>query len=136
MIARRARPRYRVGIEVPHAGGWRAWNTVADAFGRRLAAQASPDVHEPRLESETRRGSDVVRVRLAMTVRAADPGQAAVIAWDVFRVAVGDDASAWDMAAASAQIQPLTWSVSTRPLRQSLGPQHDHRARGPEIHIV
>jgi hypothetical protein len=111
MIARRARPRYRVAIEAPHAGGWRTWNTAADAFGRRLAAQASPDVLEPRLESETRRGSDMVRVRIAMTVRAADPGQAAVIAWDVFKVAVGEDAAVWDIAAASAQIQPLTWSV-------------------------
>jgi hypothetical protein len=119
MIARRARPRYRVAIEVSHAGGWRVWNTVVDAFERRLAAQASPEVQEPRLESETRRGSDVVRVRIAMTVGAADPGQAAVIAWDVFRVAVGEDAAVWDMGAASVQIQPLTWSVQTRALRQS-----------------
>jgi hypothetical protein len=69
-------------------------------------------VHEPRLESETRRGSDVVRVRIAMTVRAADPGQAAVIAWDVFKVAVGEDAAMWDLDAASAEIRPegsRTW---------------------------
>ena len=118
MIARRARPRYWVAIDVPHAGGWRTWNTAADAFERRLAAQASPDVHEPRLQSETRRGSDAVRVRIAMMVRAADPGQAAVIAWDVFKVAVGEDAAMWDTSAASAQIQPLTWSVQTRARRQ------------------
>jgi hypothetical protein len=118
MIARRARPRYRVAIEVPHAGGWRLWNTAAEAFGQRLAAQASPDVREPRLESETRRGSDVVRVRIAMTVRAADPGQAAVIAWDVFKVAAGQESTVWDMAAASAQIQPLTWSVQARAVRR------------------
>jgi hypothetical protein len=118
MIARRAFPRYRVAIEAPHAGGWRAWNTVADAFEQRLAAQASPDVHEPGLASETRRGSDVVRVRMTMKVRAADPGQAAVIAWDVFRVAVGEDAAVWDMAAASVHVQPLTWSVQTRALRR------------------
>ena len=106
MITRRARPRYRVAVEVTHAGGWRAWNAVAAAFEQRLAAQASPVVHEPRLESETRRGSDVVRVRIAMTVRAADPGQAAVIAWDVFKVAVGEDAAMWDLDAASAEIRP------------------------------
>jgi len=116
--ARRARPRYRIAIEAPHAGGWRAWNTAADGFERRLAAQASPDVHEPRLESETRRGSDIVRVRIAMTVRAADPGQAAVIAWDVFRVAVGEDAAVWDMAAASAEIQPLRWNIQAKAPRQ------------------
>jgi hypothetical protein len=118
MIARRALPRYRVAIEVPHAGGWRSWNTVADAFERRLAAQASPDVQEPGLASEIRRGSDVVRVRITMTVRAADPGQAGVIAWDVFRVTVGEGVAVWDVAAASAHIQPLTWSVHTRALRQ------------------
>jgi hypothetical protein len=118
MIARRALPRYRAAIEIPHAGGWRAWNTVASAFERRLAAQASPQVQEPRLESETRRGSDVVRVRITMTVRAADPGQAGVIAWDVFREAAGEDAAVWDMAAASVHVLPLTWSVQTRVLRQ------------------
>ena len=106
MITRRARPRYRVAVEVSHVGGWRAWNAVAAVFEQSLAAQASPAVHEPRLESETRRGSDLVRVRIAMTVRAADPGQAAVIAWDVFKVAVGEDAAMWDLDAASAEIRP------------------------------
>jgi hypothetical protein len=115
MIARRARPRFRVAIEVPHAGGWRAWNAVADAFEQRLTAQASPVVTEPRLESETRRGSAIVRVRIAMTVRASDPGQAAVTAWDVFRVAAGEDAASWGLAAAAAEIQPLTRSVTTAP---------------------
>jgi hypothetical protein len=46
------------------------------------------------------------RVRIAVTVRAADLGQSAVAAWDVVRVAAADDAVAWDMAAASAEIQP------------------------------
>jgi hypothetical protein len=104
VITRRGRPRYRVAVEVPHVGGWRSWN--AAAFEQRLAAQASPVVHEPRLESETRRGSDVVRVRIAMTVRAADPGQAAVIAWDVLKVAVGEDAAMWNLDGASAEIRP------------------------------
>jgi hypothetical protein len=106
MITRRARPRYRVAVEAPYAGGWRAWNVAAAAFEERLAAQASPAVHEPRLESETRRGSDVVRVRIAMTVRAADPGQAAVIAWDVFKEAVGEEAATWDLDGSSAEIRP------------------------------
>jgi hypothetical protein len=106
MIARRARPRFRVRIEVSHAGGWRAWGTAARAFEQRLAAQVSPAVAEARLESEMRRGRDIVRIRVLVTVTAADLGQAAVIAWDVFRVAVGDDAAAWNMATASAEIQP------------------------------
>jgi hypothetical protein len=33
-------------------------------------------------------------------------GQAAVMAWDVFRVAAGEDAASWDMTGASAGIQP------------------------------
>jgi len=118
VITRRALPRYRVAIEAPYAGGWRAWNTAANAFERRLAAQASPDVQEPALESETRRGIDLVRVRITMTVRAADPGQAAVTAWDVFTAAVGEEVAAWDIAASSVHVQPLTWSLQTRALRQ------------------
>ncbi len=58
------------------------------------------------MDSETRRGRDSVRVRIAVTAQAADLGQAVVIARDVFRVAVGDDAAAWDMADASAEVQP------------------------------
>jgi hypothetical protein len=113
MIAGRGRPRYRVAIDIPPAGGWRAGNAAAGDFEQRLAAQASPVVREPRLESETRCGGGV-RVRIAMTVSTTDPGQAAVIAWDVFQVAAGEDAGVWDMAAAAAEIQPLTWSLSTR----------------------
>jgi hypothetical protein len=106
MIVRRARPRFTVRIEVSHSGGSQAWGAVAGAFERRLAAQVSPVVSEARVESEVRRGRDSVRVRIAVTARAADLGQAAVIAWDVFRVAAGDDAAAWDLAAASAEIKP------------------------------
>jgi hypothetical protein len=107
MIARRARLRFRVRIEVSYAGGQRAWGIVAGDFEQRLAAQVSPVVSEALVESEVRRGRDSVRVRLAVTARAADLGQAAVIAWDVFKVAAGDDVAAWDMAAASAEIQPM-----------------------------
>jgi hypothetical protein len=106
MIARRARPRFRVRIEVSHAGGWRAWGAVAGAFEQRLAAQVSPAVSEARVDSEVRRGPDLVRVRVQVTVAAADLGQAAVIAWDVLRVAIGDDAPAWNTSAASAEIEP------------------------------
>src|SRR5258708_2976011 len=35
-----------------------------------------------------------------------DVGQAAVMAWDVFKVAAGEDAGAWDMASATAEIRP------------------------------
>ena len=58
------------------------------------------------MESETRRGPDSVWVRIAVTARAADVGQAAVIAWDVFRTAAGEDIAEWDIESASAEIQP------------------------------
>jgi hypothetical protein len=117
MIVRRARSRYRVRLEVSHAGGWRAWGAIAGVFEQRLSAQISPVVTEARLESEMRRGRDSVRIRILVTVAAADVGQAAVIAWDVFRAAAGDDAVAWDMAAASAEIGPAGTGLA--PYRQA-----------------
>ena len=105
MIVRRGHPCFTVLIEVSHTGGLRAWGAVAGMFERWLAAQLSPVVSEARVESEIRRGRDSVRVRIAVTTRAADLGQAAVIAWDVFRTAAGDDIAAWDTGAATAVIQ-------------------------------
>jgi hypothetical protein len=106
MIARRGRPRFTVRLEVPRTGSLRAWGAMAADFERWLAEQVSPVVSEARVESETRRGPDRVRVRILVTAHAADVGQAAVIAWDVFRTAAGEDAAAWDLEAASAQVQP------------------------------
>jgi len=106
MIARAVRPRYRVRIDVPRTDGRREWGIAAGGFERRLAGQESPSVTGPHIESETRRGRDYVRVRVSVTVGAPDLGQAAVTAWGVFREAAGADIAAWDMAAASAEIQP------------------------------
>ena len=106
MIVRRGRASFTVRLDVPRTGSLRAWGAVAADFERLLAEQVSPVVSEARVEAETRRGPDSVRVRILVTARAADVGQAAVIAWDVFRVAVGEDAAAWDLAAASAEIRP------------------------------
>jgi len=106
MIARRARPRFTVRLEVPRAESLRAWGAVAADFERSLAEQVSPVVSEARVESETRRGPDSVRVRIAVTAGAADVGQAAVIAWDVFRTAAGEDIAAWDVNAATAEVRP------------------------------
>ena len=33
--------RYLVRLSVPRAGGWRAWGTIRDEFGRQLAEQES-----------------------------------------------------------------------------------------------
>jgi hypothetical protein len=106
MIARRARPRFRVLIEVPRVGGWREWGAAAAGFEHRLAAQESASVIAPRVESEARRGRDYVRIRVSATVDAADVGQAAVAVWGAFLEAAAEDATAWDMADASAEIRP------------------------------
>jgi hypothetical protein len=114
MIARLARPRYMVLLEIPRVGGWREWGAEAGAFEQRLAARAGVDVAAAVLESEIRRGRDSVRIRIAVTVSASDPGQAAVTAWRVFLEAVGESAAAWDIAAASAEIQPAGKALARR----------------------
>jgi hypothetical protein len=107
MIVRRGRASFTVRLEVPRTGSLRAWGAVAADFERLLAEQVSPVVSEARVESETRRGPDSVRIRILVTARAADLGQAAVIAWDVFRTAAEENIAAWDTGAATAEIRPV-----------------------------
>jgi hypothetical protein len=64
MIAGGDGMRYSVRLSVPRNGGWRAWGVVSGEFERRLAGQESPAVITPRIESETRRGRDYVRVTI------------------------------------------------------------------------
>ena len=104
MIAKDA-TRYVVRLSVARRGGWRAWGGVSGVFERALAAQESGTVIAPRVESESRRGRDYVRVALAKTVAAPDVAQALATAWWAFRRAAGDDAEGWDMASASADVR-------------------------------
>jgi hypothetical protein len=120
MIARAVRPRYRVRIDVPRTDGRREWGMAAGGFERRLAEQESPSVTGPHIESETRRGRDYVRIRVSVTIGAPDLGQAAVAAWEVFREAAGDGLAAWDLAAASAEIQPEEKARLTGPPHPAL----------------
>jgi hypothetical protein len=124
MIDRQAAARYTVRLSVPRIGGWHAWGAVSGEFERRLAGQASRTVTSARLESESRRGRDYVRVTVSMTVEAADVAQAMAAAWRVFRKAAGDDIAGWDMPGAAAEIrpaEPLTYRVP----RGSCGPPAD-----------
>jgi hypothetical protein len=91
---------------LPKADVARAWGAVSGEFERRLAGQASRTVASARLESESRRGRDYVRVTVSVTVEAADVAQAMARAWRVFRKAAGDDIAGWDMPAAAAEIRP------------------------------
>lgn len=120
MIARRKRARWPVRLSIARRGGWRAWGTASGNFERQLAAQASATVTESRIEAESSRGPDYVRVTLAMTITAADVAEALTTAWWAFRSAARDDAAGWDMASAAAEVQPdgplahRLWSASDR----------------------
>jgi hypothetical protein len=100
---------YVVTLEVPRAapgGSWRSWTADSADFEERLAAQVRSPVLSAEVDVETRRGSHYVRVRIAVTVEAADVVQAVTQAWDAFLTAAGD-AAAWDTIAASAEVRPL-----------------------------
>jgi hypothetical protein len=99
--------RYTVRIELPVAS---QANGVVGAAARRLDASlpAQPDhaVRDAQLESEIRRGRLLARVRVSMTVAAADPGEALVTGIQVLRQAIGADAPAWDLVGISATVRP------------------------------
>jgi hypothetical protein len=97
--------KYAVSIDVPRAGGWRAWNTAAERFEERLTAQVSPPVLEAQIDSETRQGLDYVRIRVTVAVQAADVAEAVGAAWGVFRAAAAE-VGGWDVAAARAEVRP------------------------------
>jgi len=106
MKARGETTRYRVRLSVPRRGGWRAWGAASGDFEERLAAQDSPGVAGPQIETQTRRGADYVRVTIAAAVIAADVAEALTVAWGVFLQAADDDAHGWDMASATAEVRP------------------------------
>jgi hypothetical protein len=97
--------RYLVRLSVPRTGGWRAWGTTRDEFGRQLAEQesAATALH---IDSEIRRGRDYVRVVIVATVDAADVAEALDLAWWAFRKAAGEDLAGWDLARVAAEVRP------------------------------
>lgn len=128
-----------MGISVPRSGGWRAWGSARGHFERRLAAQESPTVTGARIESETRRGRDYVRITISVVVSAPDVAQALAAAWWVFRKAASDDAAGWDMAAATAEVQPearLSGPVEGQHARGGRGSREPHPARGRRVPYV
>jgi hypothetical protein len=112
--------KYAVSIDVPRAGGWRAWNTAAERFEQRLTAQVSPPVLEAQIESETRQGLDYVRIRVTMAVQAADVAEAVGAAWGLFQDAAGE-VGGWEVAAARAEVHPAGQRPARiRPVRRLL----------------
>jgi hypothetical protein len=119
MTGRQAGAQYVVRLSVPRAGGWRAWAAASGDFERRLAGEASRAAISARVESESRRGRDYVRVMVLVTVQAADVAQALAAAWRVFRDAAGDDAAGWDMPAAAAEVRPAEPLIRQAPRAHS-----------------
>jgi len=105
MNARKDATRWTVRLSVARRGDWRSWGKISGAFERALAAQASKSVIAPRIDSESRRGRDYVRITLSMTIVAIDVSEALAAAWWAFRKAVGD-AEGWDMASTVADVRP------------------------------
>lgn len=104
MTARPEIPRYNVRVEMPHISGTNEWSAAAKALQQGLAEQASLLVTERKIEFVTRQRRDYVRI--SATVEAAHVAEAAVIMWAVLQQAMGEDATGWDTAAASAEIRP------------------------------
>ena len=100
--------RYLVRLSAPRVGGWRAWGTVRDEFGRQLAEQETAAV-ALHVDSEIRRGRNYVRVAIVATVDAADVADVAEaldLAWWTFRKAAGEDLAGWPLADAEAEVRP------------------------------
>ena len=106
MTGRPKSTRYQVRLSVPRRGGWRTWGAVSGNFEHRLAEQESAAIIAPHIESETRPGRDYVRVTVVMAIGAPDIAQALTAAWWVFRKAAGSDTAGWDLAGATAEVQP------------------------------
>ena len=106
MATTRSRRRWAVRLSITRRGGWHAWGPVSGDFERSLAAQAGAAVIQPRVDGETRRGRDHVRITVAMTIAAADIAGALAEAWQAFRDASSDDPRGWDLASAAAEVRP------------------------------
>jgi hypothetical protein len=113
--------RYLVRLSVPRGGGWRAWGTTRDEFGRQLAGQESAAI-ALHVDSEIRRGRDYVRVVIVAAVDAADVAEALDLVWRAFRKAAGEDLAGWDLASAAAEVRPEAPLGTVRLLRGDNAP--------------
>jgi hypothetical protein len=106
MATMRSRRRWAVRLSITRRGGWYAWGPISGDFERSLAAQAGSAVMQPRVDAETRRGRDYVRVTMAMTIASPDVAGALAEAWQAFRDAARADPRGWDLATAAAEVRP------------------------------
>jgi hypothetical protein len=106
MATTRSRKRWAVRLSITRRGGWYAWGPISGDFERSLAAQAGGAVIQPRIDAETRRGRDYVRVTMTMTVASGDVAGALAEAWQAFSDSARDDPRGWDLASAAAEVRP------------------------------
>jgi hypothetical protein len=131
---------FTVNLEVAHSGG-RAWHWVAAEFDERLSDQVIPPVLSADLVAELRRGRDGLRLRIAVTVQAADIAEAVGVAWDVLEDA--SQVGGFHLASATVDAGPAPLLLSSyrglarrplrrRPPRRGIAlPGHDETAAGP-----
>jgi hypothetical protein len=112
---------FTVNLEVPHSGG-RAWHWVVAEFDERLSDQIIPPVLSADLVAELHRGRDSLRLRIAVTVQAADIAEAVRVAWDVLEDASGVGGFYLSRTTVEAGPAPLVLrshrGLARRPLRR------------------
>jgi DNA-binding GntR family transcriptional regulator len=106
MVTKHPGKRWAVRLSITRRGGWSAWGPASGDFERSLASQAGSNVMQPRIDAETRRGRDHVRITLTMTVASADVASALAEAWQAFSEAARGDPRGWDLASAAAEVRP------------------------------
>jgi hypothetical protein len=113
--------RFTVNLEVPHSGG-RAWHWVVAEFDERLSDQVIPPVLSADLVAEIRRGREGLRLRIAVTVQAADIAEAVRVAWEVLEDA--SEVGGFHLASATVEAGPAPLvlrsyrGLACRPLRR------------------
>jgi hypothetical protein len=101
---------WAVLLEVPHVGGQSSrWD--AAEFDERLNAEVFPPVVSADLIAEVHRGRDGLRLRIAVTVRAANVGQAVAAAWDAFDAAA--EGCGFSLAGATVEAGPAPLRLSS-----------------------
>ena len=88
---------------------------------------------DERIESETRRGRDCVRVTIALTVDAPDGAWALAAAWSAFFLAATDDVAGWDMASATAEVREQAGCLT---ISGAMAPAEPPQIRGSQVGLV
>lgn len=108
---------YAINLTLPMwPGGKQSGSVLTGRLESALAAEVGGPVVDGHLAAQVLRGSRVSRTRWALTVRAADPAKALMLAVDALRQAMGADARSWDVAAMEATVRPAAASRRAAPL--------------------